>query len=85
VPDLAERLPEPTRHTLEAVALTRRFGGIVAVNAVSFRIARGELIGLIGPNGSGKTTLINLVHRFLETAHIAGIPWGRGGVYSLVW
>ncbi len=61
MPDLAERLPEPTRHTLEAVALTRRFGGIVAVNAVSFRIARGELIGLIGPNGSGKTTLINLV------------------------
>ena len=39
----------------------RRFGGIVAVNGVSFRIERGGLIGLIGPNGSGKTTLINLL------------------------
>jgi branched-chain amino acid transport system ATP-binding protein len=61
VPSLAERLPEPAEHALEADALIRRFGGVVAVDSVSFRIARGELIGLIGPNGSGKTTLVNLV------------------------
>lgn len=57
----ADRLPTPPQHTLEAIGLTRRFGGIVAVDAVSFHVERGELIGLIGPNGSGKTTLINLL------------------------
>ena len=39
--------------------LVKRFGGIVANNAVDFVVAEGDLIGLIGPNGSGKTTLIN--------------------------
>jgi branched-chain amino acid transport system ATP-binding protein len=41
--------------------LTKRFGGLVAVNEVDFSIGRGEVRGLIGPNGSGKTTLINLI------------------------
>lgn len=41
--------------------LTKRFGGLVAVNEVDFSIDRGEVRGLIGPNGSGKTTLINLI------------------------
>jgi ABC-type branched-subunit amino acid transport system ATPase component len=41
--------------------LTRRFGGLVAVDAVDFVVERGEVRGLIGPNGSGKTTLINLI------------------------
>ena len=41
--------------------LTRRFGGLVAVNEVDFSLERGEIRGLIGPNGSGKTTLINLI------------------------
>ena len=41
--------------------LTRRFGGLVAVNEVSAEIRRGELVGLIGPNGAGKTTLFNLI------------------------
>ncbi len=46
---------------IEVNGLVKRFGGIVAVNQVSFRLDQGELIGLIGPNGSGKTTLINLL------------------------
>lgn len=46
---------------LEAQALTRRFGGLLAVNAVSFEVAEGEIFGLIGPNGAGKTTLFNLM------------------------
>jgi len=41
--------------------VTCRFGGVVAVNAVSFAVSRGELFGLIGPNGAGKTTLFNLI------------------------
>jgi branched-chain amino acid transport system ATP-binding protein len=46
---------------LEAQQLTRRFGGLVAVNQVSFSVQAGEIFGLIGPNGAGKTTLFNLV------------------------
>lgn len=41
--------------------LTRRFGGLVAVNGVDFTLKKGEVRGLIGPNGSGKTTFINLI------------------------
>ena len=59
-------LPEPAPHSIEAEALAKRFGGVVAVNEVSFHIERGELIGLIGPNGSGQTTLINLVTGALQ-------------------
>jgi branched-chain amino acid transport system ATP-binding protein len=46
---------------LETTALTKRFGGVVAVNAVDFAVAEGQVFGLIGPNGAGKTTLINLI------------------------
>jgi branched-chain amino acid transport system ATP-binding protein len=48
---------------LELRNVTRRFGGIVAVDGVSLDVERGEIVGLIGPNGAGKTTVFNLVTR----------------------
>ena len=47
--------------TLEIHSLTRRFGGLVAVNNLDFHLSAGEIVGIIGPNGAGKTTLINLI------------------------
>ncbi|QQG65301.1 ABC transporter ATP-binding protein [Desulfobulbus oligotrophicus] len=41
--------------------ITRRFGGLTAVNNVSFTVAEGQVVGLIGPNGAGKTTVFNLI------------------------
>ena len=46
---------------LEARSLTRRFGGLLAVDGVDLSVGRGSVHGLIGPNGAGKTTLLNLV------------------------
>jgi len=54
------------RATLSIKDVTKRFGGLVAVNGVSFDLARNEVLGLIGPNGSGKTTMLNLISGALK-------------------
>lgn len=46
---------------LETKNVTKKFGGLVAVNEVSMRVNQGEIVGLIGPNGAGKTTLLNAI------------------------
>jgi branched-chain amino acid transport system ATP-binding protein len=63
--------------------LSKRFGGFLAVNQVSFEVREGEILGLIGPNGSGKTTTFNLIAGMLRPtdgsirfrgAEIGGLP-----------
>ena len=71
---------------LTITELTKRFGGFTALNAVSFSVREGEILGLIGPNGSGKTTLFNCVSGALiptagsirfKDAEIAGLTPDR--------
>src|SRR5690242_21816577 len=64
--------------------LTMRFGGLVAVDDLSFSAARGEITALIGPNGAGKTTVFNCITGFykptegrLALAHGDGAVWAE--------
>lgn len=68
---------------LQVEGLTRAFGGLVAVNNLSFDVSEGEILGLLGPNGSGKTTALNLMSGVLRPdsgvihlkgQDIAGLP-----------
>lgn len=59
-PPLARRSqPTPGELLLKADCVERRFGGLIAVNKVSFEVRAGEILGLIGPNGAGKSTIFN--------------------------
>jgi branched-chain amino acid transport system ATP-binding protein len=54
---------------LEVANVTKRFGGLVALNAISFSVGKGEIVGIIGPNGAGKTTLFGVVSGFITPSH----------------
>ena len=51
---------------LQARGLTKRYGGLLALDAVNFELNRGEIVGYLGPNGSGKSTTVNIVVGLLE-------------------
>jgi branched-chain amino acid transport system ATP-binding protein len=72
-----------TSAMLEVSGLTRRFGGLVAVNNLGFEIRPGEILGLIGPNGSGKSTVMKMIMGVvrpsegsirLDGVELAGLP-----------
>ena len=55
-------------HLLEVKGVSKRFGGLTAVNNVSFNVNKGEILSVIWPNGAGKSTLFKLISSFLETS-----------------
>lgn len=68
---------------LSARGVTKRFGGLVAVDKLDFQIGEHEMVGLIGPNGSGKTTMMNMISGALKPSsgsialkgeHLSGLP-----------
>ncbi len=67
-------------HILEVKGVTKRFGGLTAVNAVSFGVKDGEILSVIGPNGAGKSTLFKLISSFLKPT--AGEVLFKGGRIS---
>jgi ABC-2 type transport system ATP-binding protein len=64
----------PTSDALELVGLMRRFGEVVALDDVSFRVAAGEMVGFVGPNGAGKTTAMRIALGVLQ-ADAGRVRW----------
>jgi branched-chain amino acid transport system ATP-binding protein len=67
---------------LECRGVTRRFGGLVAVDQVDLRVGAGEIVGIIGPNGSGKSTVVNMITGFLPASE-GSIRFDRQDVTTL--
>ncbi len=79
---------------LEIRNLTKQFGGLTAVDHISFSVEEGEILGLIGPNGAGKTTIFNLItgihtptegEIFFNGHRIAHSPLGARKIITPVW
>ena len=80
-PDLVQPREASPDTVVDVDRITRRFGPVVAVDHVSFRIRKGEIFGILGPNGSGKTTTIRMLCGLLApdegTATVAGFDVAR--------
>jgi len=74
--------------TLEAAGLSVNFGGVQALDGVSFSLNRGELLGLIGPNGAGKTTALRAVTGMVTpgagSVHVGGRDVTRAPIHERV-
>ncbi len=66
-----------SRPVLEVSGLAKHFGGVVAVDGVSFTVNEGEILGIIGPNGCGKSTLFNCILGQLTPAPARCASTGR--------
>jgi ABC-type branched-subunit amino acid transport system ATPase component/ABC-type branched-subunit amino acid transport system permease subunit len=77
MPSRPERSRGAGEVVLEVRNLSRSFGGLKAVQDVSFKLRRNEILGIIGPNGAGKTTLFNLLNGFLRPGTGAILLDGR--------
>jgi ABC-2 type transport system ATP-binding protein len=75
------RPPPAAPPVLRVTQLCKSYASLLAVDGVSFELARGEIVGLLGPNGAGKTTTINMILGVLAptsgTIHIAGLDLAR--------
>src|ERR1700694_6092264 len=78
-----------TAPLLNVAKLTKRFGGFYALDGLSFHVASGEILGLVGPNGSGKTTAINVISGLYAPdggeVVLDGTDIGGGGARKLVY
>ena len=72
--------PQKGELVLDVQAIRKQFGGLVAVNDISFQIRAGQVVGLIGPNGAGKSTTFNLITGLLPLT--SGSVSYRGGTIS---
>jgi len=79
--ELTQPRPATPDTVVDVAGITRRFGAVVAVSKVSFRIRKGEIFGILGPNGSGKTTTIRILCGLLApdegSASVAGFDVAR--------
>ena len=80
LPALTLRAPTAAGPVLRVENIGKSFGGLRAVDGVSFAVARGEILGIIGPNGAGKTTLFNLLNGVLPSD--TGTAWLDGEVIT---
>ena len=69
---------------LEAKNVTKRFGGLVAVNDLSFNIPTQSIVSIIGPNGAGKTTLMNILATITRPTE-GQVTWNGIDVRNSVW
>ena len=81
---IAPQLTPQGRALLEVEQVTMRFGGLTAVNALSFQARKGEITALIGPNGAGKTTVFNCITGFYKpTQGVISLNHDDGSTYLL--
>jgi ABC-2 type transport system ATP-binding protein len=76
IQELQDRKRKDEMEAINAVNLTKRFGDLVAVEGLSFTVARGELFGLIGPDGAGKTTTMRMLTAIMDPT--CGEAWVMG-------